>query len=848
VEFNPQEEPTQPEKPSGGLAGIWPEIEKLIFNGYSLIPVRERADTGHPAKSPYSGWKQWQHQRATVQQLWNAMDKNYTTAVAMICGAISGNVEVIDIDNKNKPGIETSLFNDIRTLFPDLFNKLRIHRSPSGGFHIIYKVNVAIPGNKKLASRNSTEDEIKAGQARVKNFLETRGEGGYVLVPPSGGYTVVQDKEPPILTWDERTMLIALCEGYNEIKQPSEENRGRPNKADTDYYITGHNPFDDFNLSAEAETVLQPHGWKIYNQNNQFIWYTRPGTVRGGIHAAFLKDRRLYYFFTTNTEFDSERCYQPATVFSTLEHGGDKKITYTKLVEKGYGKIRPDREQKIVNTAIVTGSAVPSNLSAGGVAAVEAGRSRLNSIYPYGIFWTAQEEVGDSIAIERERLYEVSSGLGFRYDAATADVVQLKDNLIYPVTDRYYFDTMKGYIKEEGLLRYEISNAYESFVQKAGNFSMSRLELLNEDMILNDTRDVCFKFYEDVFIRITKDGYTEHDYSEMQGYIIWATQIQKRKLRIGDGGRYVDFLNKAIEYDQKPKYIDCLLGYLSHNYRDETTGFIPVLVEQCEDPRHGGGSGKNLFCNLLRLTTTVLTTNGSGWEYDEKALQIWNGERVYVINDVDQQFNFVQLKDPSTNDGKLKKLFKNQTMVPTRRMPKFVVLTNYSYEINDGGLNRRVRPLEFTDYFTRVGGVDIEYGIYFPHGWTEEDWAGYDTTIINAVQAWLKNELKIPENKLTESGWRKQMEHSYGTTIMTLIDEHWNIWLDMKVVKNDEFKNQLTVYYEERGISKTYQPSSFKINRAIQAYADHFGLHYNPNFNKKENGIQMKCRLFGAPF
>lgn len=816
-----------PNTPS--LSAVWSQVETLLSAGYSIIPVREKASGNYVAKSPYTGWKEYQTRQIHPKELWLQMTESFNTnAIAVICGKISGGLEVIDIDSKNKPGVDALIFQDIQKLFPDVWKRLRVHRSPSGGYHILYKVSgQPVPGNKKLAT---TEDK--------KTFLETRGEGGYVLVPPSGGYTVIKDDPIPTLEWTERCSLIALCEAYNERRKPEPATASKP-PVENDYYEL--NPFEHFNQSGDAETVLTAHGaWSKYpRESSKFIWFTRPDTVGGGVHAAFLKDRRLYYFFTTNSQFDSERCYSPATVLSMLLHNGDKKLTYRHLVQLRYGRIKPEREQRIIARNSITGGQAPPNLSTSAAEQLKKATAEAATVYPYGIFWNypAGEE---AVSIEREALYRVSHGLGFRYDAATGNLVQVVDGFLHIRDQRYYYDTIKGYIKEAA--RDEICNAYEAFLQRSGSFTVTRLTLLDDGNILADGRSWCYKFYRDCWIRITANGYSRHAYPAPKW--IWSNEVQPRDFVVREGGAMRDFLDKAVEYGALTEYVELVLGFLTHNYKDETTGYIPVFIEKCEDPRHGGGSGKNLLCNLLKLTTTVTSIPGVQVKYDEKFLQSWKGERVFVLSDVLPDFKYVFLKDMSTGDGKLKKLYVDETTVPASRMPKFVVLTNYSYEIVDGGLKRRIIPLEFTDFFTKCGGVDVHYGIFFPHGWTEDDWAGYDFIVLRSIQRWLSVGLKIVDRPLTESSWRKQFEHEYGKTIVGLINENWDSWTEAGKVKNDDFKKQIDTYYAENNVNRTYQPSMYKINRAVEAYGDHYDWVVEVDVKMRENGVQFKCRTF----
>lgn len=761
------------------------------------------------------------------KELWHQMtEKFFTNSVAVICGTISGNLEVIDIDNKNKAGVEALVFQNIASLFPDVWDKLRIHKTPSGGYHILYKVNAEVPGNKKLAS-------CKNGEDKPKCFLETRGEGGYVLLPPSLGYSIHLDRTIPTITWEQRCNLIAICQSFDEIPKKEEYSSG---KKEDDYYDV--NPFEHFNKSSEAEHLLEQHGWKFKEQNAKFIWFTRPGSQSGNIHAAFLKERKLFYFFTTNSEFETERCYQPSTVLSKLEHSDNKKLTYQTLVQKGFGKIKQTVEQRIISRANAD-TLVPSNMSEANRAALEGAKASAKAKYPYGIFWEITER--GKIEILREGIYRVAKGLGFRFDAIMQEVVQINKNIIKKIDKRFFYDQMKSYIKEPD----EVHNAYEAFLQRSGNFSIERIELLPEENILRDTRKVCYKFYEDIFISINAEGYEEHDYSELSSsQLIWDEQIQKRKLRIGDSGMFVDFLEKAVEYDKRQKYIELIIGYLAHNYKDEATPYIPVLVEMCEDPRHGGGSGKNLFCKLFEHTTTVTGTPGAQVKYDEKILQSWDGERIFVISDAPKDFKFIFFKELSSGAGKIKKLYHNESNVPIHRMPKFVIQTNYGIDTVDGGLARRLLQIEFTDFFTKTKGVDVFYNCHFPRGWKEEDWAGYDGTIIRSIVRWLAADLKCEQEQMTEGGWRKQFEQTHGRTCYDFVKEYFEGWVAAQMVRNDDFRKQLDDFYIERSIPKMYQPTTFRVNKAIEDYCTHNEVKYQGDTKRTENGIQFKCRIF----
>lgn len=819
------------------LQKTWPHISSLLSQGLSIIPVRDKADAYAPEKTPYKGWKRYQSERITEAELFAEMDRQNTEAVAMICGVVSGNIELIDIDVKYKPGIDAVLLSDLRTLYPDIYNRLRIHKTRSGGYHIIYRIGDPpreFPGNQKLAGRPATPEELEAApKSKTRNFLETRGEGGYALMPPSSGYTVHQDQPIPTLTWAERCSIITLCRMYTEIAQVADA--PKPTRRDTEYYST--NPFDHFNNSQAGADVLEQYGWKQCGHNNKFVWYTRPGKDRG-VSASFNLTKRVFFIFTSSTEFDESKGYNPATVLSILAHDGDKKRTYQALVQGGYGIIRPDVEARIARKNAASGRPLPGNVSQQARADYDTTVAVLQSTYPYGLFWIYDEE--GKMRISRERIYTVADGLGFRVHENCP--VRITGYMVSRVEDRVLWDALKAYVKEEDGDEYlRICNAFEAFVQASGQFTITRLQQLDTSSIVRDTSHTAYKFYQNGYLFITPQRYSFNTYDTLSG-LIWSDDVLQRNFHEGpEGGRYVEFLQHAIVGDPR-----LAIGYLAHRFKDETTGYIITLTEQCPDPKQGGGSGKNIFSSLLALTTTFKSIPGSQVKFDEKFLNVWNKERVLALSDVPKSFDFGFLKELTTGSGVLKKLFKDEITVGAEDMPKFIIQTNYSYSVSDGGLARRIIPIEFTDFFTRCGGVDVHFGCHFPKGWVLDDWTGFDNYIAGAIRDWMAAGLKLQRATLTATGWLKQFEHTFGISILGIIKEYWSGWEKAGFVKNEDFRNQIETYYRENSVPMTYRPSMIRVNEALYAWAKHFNLNYLPDQQRKEMGIKVKGRWFGG--
>jgi hypothetical protein len=838
---------------SNELHPVWQQVELLLNDGINLVPVRDRDENINgklrKKKTPYNEWTLYQTARIDRQELFNQMEAHNTTAVAMVCGAISGNLEGIDIDEKYLPGISARFFTDLKELYPDIYNKLRVHKTPSGGCHIPYRIEPGheVPGSQKLALRAATDDELLANpKLKTRCFIETRGTGALMTCPPSVGYTVRKDHPIPVLTWVERCTLIEFCKSYNtyiKLEQPY-----KPNRAEVNYY--DENPFEHYNRAVDPVELITQFGWTYVATRNGYIWFTKPGGSRGDVHASFNIEKRFYFVFSANADLDGDRAYNPATILAHYQFNGDKQRAYQWLVQNGYGRIKPAVEQRIARKAALTGNELPVNISDAGRQLHNEVVQQLTTNHPHGIFWEADDK--DILHISRERLYIVAEALGFRWVKQTEELVQIVDIFIYRRDERYFYDALKDYIHEEdGDLHEDICNAYEAFIEKHGKFSARRLPLLQTDKVLIDTRDTCYKFYQNGCVIITNAAIDLVPYDQLANNLIWAEKIQWRDYAQNNtGGLYVDFLNKAVELDKNREHIMRTLGYLAHEYKDETTAYFVVLSEQCPDPMQGGGSGKNLFCNLLKLTTTYTSVPGAQKKCDEKFLQTWRGQKIFAISDAPKDFNFGFLKELTSGDAILKKLFKDEMVVTVNDLPKFIIQTNWASDIEDGGIKGRIIQIEFTGFFTRKCGINKRYGKHFPNDWVAEDYAGYDTFICQCVQAWLQGGLTLTDMELSATGWEKQFIVMYGQTVHDFIKENWTDWIGRKFVANQIFNQQLIDFMRENNISERYKPTSQKINKALKEWCVKNNYGFEKDVVRRDGFATEKGREFleFAPF
>jgi hypothetical protein len=267
--------------------------------------------------------------------------------LGILCGKGSGQVEVIDIDSKyDLTGtMAHEFFQMISDHDESLFKKLRIIQSPTLGFHLYYRCEI-IEGNQKLARRPSTEQELKADpKDKVKVLFETRGLGGFIVAPPTPGYTVWQDNPIPTITPEERAFLLDAARSFNElieIAQP--KNSGGFDYENSPYEIT---PWDDYNQSADVVALLEKHGWAVdhKHKNADRIYLTRPGKSEG-ISGDYHKTKKLFKSWSTSQDsFRAETAYGPTAVYAQLEHNGDFTAAAKKLESMGYGTRKTKTER-----------------------------------------------------------------------------------------------------------------------------------------------------------------------------------------------------------------------------------------------------------------------------------------------------------------------------------------------------------------------------------------------------------------------------------------------------------------------------------------------------------------------
>lgn len=328
--------------PSNRNGSLRSHAMACVAAGLCALPAIRRGDEKRVA---LISWKPFQSRLPSDDELGSWFGD--AGAICLVCGAVSGNLEMIDFD------LGGEAFDAWRAAVednaPGLVDRLVIESTPSGGRHVVYRCAGAVSGNTKLAQRRvvvDTDEPVVIGTKThvprrdasgggewvvIVTMIETRGEGGLFLCAPSDGYRIVQGDlcDPPLVTAEERDILLGCAWALDELPGAVVGQTTPVGLAPS-----ALRPGDDFNQRGDPRDVLARHGWTLARSGENEHW-RRPGKSSGT--SATLKDRVFYVFSSNAAPFEPHKGYSPFAVYALLEHHGDFAAAASALALQGYG-------------------------------------------------------------------------------------------------------------------------------------------------------------------------------------------------------------------------------------------------------------------------------------------------------------------------------------------------------------------------------------------------------------------------------------------------------------------------------------------------------------------------------
>lgn len=282
------------------------EAARLSESGLNVLPAIKSL------KRPNGSWREYREKRRAVDEAFDRCD-----ALAVVCGAISGNVEIIDFDAQAVDfddwcqRVAELDENAAQTLFSCV-----LETTQSGGKHLAYRCSEPVDGNLKLTTRNV--------DGYAKTTIETRGEGGIVIVAPTAGYAVVRGDWaalPVVSAATRKTFLDAA----RSLSDAPKEAPKTPNVAPRAIADSGDSIADWMRTQGIIPRLLSANGWRYVETRGDNEHWRRPGK-NDGVSGTLNLEKLCFYVFSSNAApLEPNRAYSALQLAATFEFGGDEK-------------------------------------------------------------------------------------------------------------------------------------------------------------------------------------------------------------------------------------------------------------------------------------------------------------------------------------------------------------------------------------------------------------------------------------------------------------------------------------------------------------------------------------------
>lgn len=310
---------------------------KYFESGLSTIPV---GSDKLPRLVEGGGLYAWgKHQKEAIKPN-GIFDKAYGIALA---GGVNGTV-CFDIDIKYD--LTGTLYERLKVFIeancPGLLKKMVVQKTQNKGVHFIYKCK-KVYGNQKLARRSVSDEEKKINpDEKFKDLIEIRGQGGYFVVAPTPNYEIIYGSLTNIqeITEEEQEILFDCARTFNEVFDIVKEKNQNKKVIENN-----KSPFEAWNEDGDVLGFLEDNGWKSTMTRGSKNLMLRPGGT-GKWSADWDSDKRLFYVFSTSTEFESEKAYNPVQVLTKIKFNGDFSEAAIWLLKNGYGISNKDFKDK----------------------------------------------------------------------------------------------------------------------------------------------------------------------------------------------------------------------------------------------------------------------------------------------------------------------------------------------------------------------------------------------------------------------------------------------------------------------------------------------------------------------
>ncbi len=679
---------------------------------------------------------------------------------------LRGRMEVIDIDEKTQEGITTRVLQTLEMAWPELYERLPISITPSGGAHIYYYSDT-IGGDGVLAQCFDANGKTVAKIERIDEINKH-----YIVTAPTKGYHFRHGSPMtmPTLTTEERQFIVAICRSFNEV-HISDAPKFDQKRDDAPYKV--------FNEKHDWTYIVQEitdRGWKVVKDLPDRVVIKSPSTKQAQSGSVWKDSADRYnlknclYLFTHNSEFEQAKPYGPFDIYKTYYHDGNFMQAQAALAEKGYGK-------NIVNE---------------------------------GQFWT---RTGNRVNVKYHELNHYFKELGYRVHMG--QLVQVINNV---VTIREPKDLIRQFLSNvEPIVRDQFHERVGTIFNEKGGF-MAMLDELDDNFIRDDS-DSTWLFFRNRAVCIHADRTDEYLYKELNGYI-WADNVLNRDYTYTDfsgcdAHRFVGILG-----GENVGKLEAIIGYVLNRHKDELITKAVILMEDIDPEDEGesmGRSGKGLVFKMIEKFRKPCRMNGKSFSFTDNFL--WQNVEldtdIIFIDDVEKQFPFNKLYSVITESIQVNKKNQKQIIIPYEQSPKIFITSNYAVGNSDESTTDRKFEFPVVKYFNARHKPIDEFGRAFFSGWDALEWSRFDNFMIHCAKSWLSSDRRSLSLLTGNSATRVLINQTHPEFVAYMDDQLAMNFFDFAPAS---LKNSRITTAEGKLITNAVNMSQWEINRNSPDY------------------------------
>ena len=827
-------------------------------------------------------WHELQQRLPTDEELAVSFISKQATWIAIICGAGSGNLEVIDFDLQyDETG---TVWEQVWAEIVDYYKgqpPFALVKSRSGGMHLYYRCD-QIEGNLDLAYR--------LFEGKKKAVIQTRGQGGLIMAPPSPGYTDMEGRIPhgiPTITPEEREDIWTICRSYNTVFDDQPADQADPNRFRKSNHQFKQTPWHAYNASDAFQDILREDGWTFVQTRGERDLWRRPGKDEG-ISASFHRTGRWFWAFSSNQDhYLTNRYYTPYDIYVMRRHDGNKPKAVRALLEAGFGRKYNTSEEALIQRAIEqfnTGDLatdIRNMLQADFDQMVVAGEAEAGDLDDIidtaqgraeaakGLWWNEHPKTG-KLSIDAEPFRDFLYSNGYRLFVNEPEAEAYRIIRIDPARHWVYHVHLDVFKKE--IIEWIDTQEFDPVTRrKVVNMVMlttdSRFKQLidylprinlNEIRFLKKAGDRKTQYltFKNLCVKVTDKDYQLIPYDQLDSdMMVWRRDIKpynftlldieleselnqcpvwiflKRICGIGPDIEHLDHEEELPHYDRSlyDKFMAMLttIGYLLSAYKDPSEPFSPIFEENTQSAEEGGGTGKGLIFAIIGQVRNVIDIDLKTVDFNKDFVfsRVNLDTDVVHLEDAEKSFKMSKLNNVISSGMTINRKYEHEFKIDYELSPKVAVSSNYTIDADFEFEKRRQKKLFLERYFGRnyKPEDDPSIGVLFKekHGWTPEKQNLTYNILLYILHKYLRR--GVVDAAPTVNAAKRYLEERYKQPFVTFCEEV--ITAPERIGKWQDLKELRDEFLRTSGEQEKWW-SMPRWGVAVKSYAERMGWKY----------------------